>query len=278
MTISKKAILEDKVVSEIRMTTNYAKFQFHLLNRDVNENQCKVIAQSISNKDYKDDTPILVKYVSGKLIILDGQHRFTERMRLGLPVYYKVANHVDIHDVPNLNGTNKKWDLADYVDSYAKSGNQNYINLVKFVEKFSDLGDNREPMAMGSAIRIMGYHDRGSQIVTDANTRSNANVKAGNFIYPTTADHHTDAKNICDLAEYFGKGFHRNIVSAYLTYLKPTDGYDHDRMLKNLEREFNNKGGYIVMPSKGKDFAELLNRIYNANYKASSRIRFSKLD
>jgi len=259
----------DAVVAVIKETMEYDKFAFHDLNRDTSDNQQRVLTKSISIKDYADDTPILVKIYKGKLIILDGQHRYKTRKALGLPIYYKVANHVDIPDVPNLNGTNKKWDLSDYVMSYSKHGNDNYTKLIQFTEKYS-------PLAIRSAIRIMGYHDRGSQINSDNSILNNANVKSGLFVYPTTTTHIVDAECITELVPFFGRGYNRELISAYMSHLKPTPDYNQNTMVRALETELNNKGTeYLTMPNTTLGVATLLNRLYVKYSRGKNRIMFN---
>lgn len=304
-------ISNDVVVSKIRETMDYSKFKFHVLNRNVNEHQVRVLAESLTTtksgegfNDYKDDTPLLVEYddTIGKLIILDGQHRLTTRKALGLPIYYKLASRVGIHDVPNLNGTNKKWDLSDYVMTFTEQRKSEYVKLTKFVDKFA-----AHKMSIGSAIRILGYHDCGIRSRgknSSEKQMTHANVRIGNFIFPDKVEkkdkngnvvldkngeivmvvckdkynnHVINAKNILKIGDMFNKGFHRNIVSAYLSHLNPTEGYDNARMVTALMNEKKRTGAELVMPNKTKDLAKMLNEIYNYGLPQKSRLLFNNL-
>lgn len=261
----------DEVAAVVLKTMDYSKFDLHKLNREVCENQTKVIEKSIKEfKDYADDTPILVTMYHDKFIILDGQHRFKTRQKMGLPLFYKIANHVKIDDVPNLNGTNKKWGLDDYVNSYAKNGNKNYIQLLEFLQKFPKL-------SVKSATRIMGYHDRGSQL-SSKDSLCNANIRAELFVYPTGNSHVLNATRVCELAPFFIKknaSCHRDLVSAYMSHLKPTNMYDHDTMLRALDTELKNSGTNLLHLPKGTvAVATALNNIYRKHTRGSNRIMF----
>ena len=61
----------------------------------------------------------------------------------------------------------------------------------------------------------------------------------------------------------------------YLSYIKNATGYNHDRMIKALKREFaNNSGNSLPNPSKGKYWAEYLNAIYNKGLPSKRHVYF----
>lgn len=259
-----------EIVSHIYKTNNYGMFHFDERNRDTIKSHKKVLAQSIKRKDLADDRPILVVKSGNIYMILDGQNRFEVRKELGLPIFFKESSVSTIMDVATMNSDLTRWKLNDYVKCFANNGNKEYIKLTQYVDKFDGL-------SVGSAIRILGYYDRGSQLKTTG-ALTNANVKAGNFMFVNTNNNHiTDTENIREIGSVFKKPFHRTILSVYLSHLKKTDKFDQKRMMSQIEK-YRNDCNPVNFYSSVKELAEHLNDIYNYKMAKSKKVRFAGLN
>lgn len=127
-----KEMTKDNVIGEIFISDNYSKFKLRqddlpkeeIENRKVDKNLVKKIVKSIkTHRDYGHLFPIIV---NGDFEILDGQHRFTARKELSLPIYYIVDRLFDPKHLGGINDAMKKWSKNDFVEV---SGGDAIVNL-----------------------------------------------------------------------------------------------------------------------------------------------------
>jgi hypothetical protein len=116
----------------IKTTTDYAMFTLMEENRDIDlsHRKTKNLAASMMQHGWLSAFPAMVKRSGKKLILIDGQHRFSVAREYGIPVKYVVEDR-DI-DVARLNDTSKSWTIIDYAKKYAKAGKSDYIELLEF--------------------------------------------------------------------------------------------------------------------------------------------------
>ncbi len=107
-------------------TTDYEKFKLLDFNRKkLDRNHINKIKESITKNGYI-GSPILV---NEDFEIYDGQHRFMALKEMGLEIPYKIID-VEYNSIIDLNITQKKWTLEDYVNYYSeKDKNPNYVRL-----------------------------------------------------------------------------------------------------------------------------------------------------
>lgn len=115
-----------KIVGNIYEETDYSKFKKLPDNRDVLSGRLSKLMASFSVKQILN--PIIV---NEKMQIIDGQGRYETLKKMGKPIQYIVAKGADSEDCKRMNRYNTKWSALDFAKSYAASGNQNYINLLK---------------------------------------------------------------------------------------------------------------------------------------------------
>lgn len=125
----------DIEVYKVYRTTNYDKFVFMDDNRSVERSRVKKITESINSVGYR-KVPILV---NSNFEIIDGQGRLTALKELGAPVDYIIDETADINVCRHLNQGQSNWKMKNYIYSYAKDGNTNYINFVKLMDLFPDI-------------------------------------------------------------------------------------------------------------------------------------------
>lgn len=107
-------------------TNEYDKFKLLDFNRKCLD-RCHInkIKDSITKNGYI-GSPILV---NEDFEIYDGQHRFMALKEMGMEIPYEIID-VSYNSIIDLNITQKKWTLEDYVNYYCnKDKNPNYVRL-----------------------------------------------------------------------------------------------------------------------------------------------------
>lgn len=115
-------------MSQVPTTTNYSLFQLLDFNRNVNKT--KRLEASMKKHGYINAYPLHVVRRDGKLKIKAGHHRFSVASKLGLPVAYVVCN--DSALVHELEAATVKWDMNDYLTSFVRLGDPDYIEVYKY--------------------------------------------------------------------------------------------------------------------------------------------------
>ena len=119
-----------KIVGHLYKTRNYGQFKRLAENRNVSTQRVCKLAASLSEKEIIN--PLIV---NEKMEIIDGQGRYEALKKLGKSIYYIVVPGLTNEDCRILNKYNTNWTPSDLVDSYAKSGNENYVRLAEVKKK-----------------------------------------------------------------------------------------------------------------------------------------------
>lgn len=116
--------------TKIITTNEYDKFSFYNTNRVINYAHVRRIMDSIQlcgqleeitcNEDWR---------------ISDGQHRFYACKKLNLPIRVKVRQGASSDDIIPTNIVRRGWTISDYINHYAKKGNNNYKILEQIIEE-----------------------------------------------------------------------------------------------------------------------------------------------
>ena len=119
----------------LESTKNYELFDLYHINRvvDKNSKHYSDLLQSMKDHGFIPACPLHCEKNGKKLKIKQGHHRFTCAMDLGLPVFFVVSDDkASIHDIEK---PNTPWGKDDYLTSYAKNGNENYIAVKSYMNK-----------------------------------------------------------------------------------------------------------------------------------------------
>lgn len=115
-------------------TQNYEKFTFLNANRHIDRNHVNKIKKSITKYGFLESSPIMVNYDNE---IIDGQHRFVACKEMGLPIKFVYVDTQQMQNIlVDLNNTQKKWNVLDYVTYYAQLGNEQYIRLLQLSKQY----------------------------------------------------------------------------------------------------------------------------------------------
>lgn len=128
----------DPVCYEVFCSEDYRKFKSLLGNRYIKESKVENIASNIQEVGWLRQ-PILV---NENYEIIDGQHRFEALKSLGMPIEYVIDEGTTLNECQALNRFQSNWTIGDYVNSYADTGNIDYINFRNLYKSFPRIGFN----------------------------------------------------------------------------------------------------------------------------------------
>lgn len=153
-------------------TTEYGRFKMINGNRQLNEPKIKRIIEEITNgNDMLRYYPIQVREKKDRLEILDGQHRFYICKKLKVPVFYiMLKEDKSLPEIAKLNSNVSKWNNADYINCFVQHGDENYVILQEFHEKYG--------MANSVCLRLLVNGDPG---VEGASTSLSDDFRNGLF-------------------------------------------------------------------------------------------------
>lgn len=119
--------------SDVKETRNYDQFTIGDFNRGIKPGNLKKLDKSVQRVGWLKH-PIMV---NENMEIIDGQHRFVYAKEHNLPVYYIVIGGLGKEDCVTMNNIRMAWNLADYINFYAKQGIDNYVILKNIIEKYT---------------------------------------------------------------------------------------------------------------------------------------------
>jgi ParB-like nuclease family protein len=229
-------------------TKDYNMFHRSPYNRDLTESNVKRLMRSIVQKNLLEFKPILV---NNQLEIVDGQHRLEAAKRLGIDVYYEVQDGIHIDDVIFINNQ-ASWNGYDYMNFYARKGNENYIKLKEFCQKW-------EVELTHANTLLTGRTQNG---INDA-------FKKGEFVFPKESEleaayeklsHFNEMINFVRMRRIGNTVFlgHKNIKVAFL-YFMSLKGIEFETFMKKLEMKLE----WFNQYSTRKAYFSMFLNIYN---------------
>lgn len=131
----------------MKSTRDYSQFRHISGNRDVNAHHVEGLVEAIERRNLLQYFPVLV---NEDMEVIDGQHRLAAAASLDVDIYYQVVKGLRIEDVMQINTANRKWSLADFIDSYIEMGNPEYIKLNKFAKDHNISASVAAALLMGN--------------------------------------------------------------------------------------------------------------------------------
>jgi hypothetical protein len=141
----------------IQSTREYNKFDYIVGNRNINQKKIQRIMTDINaGMNLLPYCPIIVYYENGKFYIVDGQHRFEVAKQIDLPVYYVLANELDLKQIAMLNSRQDKWTQPDFLRCYKNIGLDDYVILDNFLK------ENAVGISTGADLLMFGKLAKGA--------------------------------------------------------------------------------------------------------------------
>ena len=130
-------------------TDNYDKFKRLDGNRAVQPMRVKKVLDSIKANGYI-YSPIIV---NERYEVIDGQARLEALRKMNIPVDYIREKGLTVKDCVALNLYQTKWNLMDFISSFAELGNTSYQYLQNLVKRYNMFPVDTITAACGYAAR-----------------------------------------------------------------------------------------------------------------------------
>jgi hypothetical protein len=253
--VDKKA--KSKTEDGIYYSDNYDQFKFFNWNRAIDLDHVEHLKESYKQGQYKN--PILVIPIEGskeEYGILDGQHRYVVLKELKRPIEYMIEqNEINTQNaIISLNTTGSRWNIFDYVEAYARSGNKNYQNILDLKTEFPQFKNNTNYLML-----VDGHRS--------SHTKRKNHIIDGSFQILNFDKIITRTKIILDFA---GIRFFPNskLLGAIMNVIE-LPGYDHKRMVKKIDL-------YPTLIHRcvtTNEYQEMLINLYNYNQSSTTKIK-----
>jgi hypothetical protein len=125
----------------------------------------KLIA-SMRKHGFRPSKPIQCYRKGNKLVIVDGHHRLEAAFTLGIEPHVVIEDESCQDTMTDVNAVVKRWIGDDYVRLWAHRGNENFLKLIEYKEKYNI------PYGMASSMMI-------NNAAASGNTQSS--LKDGTF-------------------------------------------------------------------------------------------------
>jgi len=128
----------------VMLSSDYGMFKHISGNRELSESNIQAIMNQLRERGQQQ--PIII---NERNEVIDGQHRLEACKRLKMAIQYIKRRGANLDDVISTNIVGKKWAVSDYINRFVAEGNDDYIQLQKFIQEASLHG-----FAPSVAIRI----------------------------------------------------------------------------------------------------------------------------
>jgi hypothetical protein len=247
--------IEGDIYNRIYETFEYGKFTLLDTNRNLNSANLKKIIESMEEEYLR--IPIIV---NEKYEIIDGQHRFHGAKHLNLPVRYIINVGYGIEQVKRANTSGVNWTRDDFLKTYIKEGNRNYI---EFAELKKETG-----LSVISLLKIFGgFMDMHLDNVTTIFNNGNFQIEPHFDAVKGFCEH----LKICKEYKDYRSG---SFIQAFL-HLYLHEDYDPQHMEKQAKKAMQ----WFNPSSKTKEvlLEELCTKVYSYRMlKKEGRILYSK--
>ena len=203
----------------LHYTEDYSIFKMYTQNRTLNENNVKNMLKSI--RDYGLIQPLVI---SSDGYVIDGQHRLSACMRLGIEVPYVVNKRLTNKAIIEANNTQKSWNADDRVKNHAEKGNFDYVLLREKVEEYKHL------FTSGKV-----HHAYASSTIKNVS----ASIKDGSYkINSKNGDE--VLKNCIIMKNLFANAYHTRFVRAMRSVMLRNDNFNINELVKKSSmKKFN---------------------------------------
>lgn len=238
----------------MKKTKNYDAFRLLETNREIKPGYVKKIKNSILEKNLLAYNPIIV---NKDMIVIDGQHRLEAARQLDTEIYYVIAKFANAKDVRNLNSSQSRWTMEDFVKSFAKT-NPDYQYLWDFSQS------NSLPLSVASLI-LSNFTSSGSS----------ASIRNGNFKVKNTKQV-IDFMNIIKKIQPFLSNVARRdgVFNSTVNVLNKKKDINWDRMIIKADAMSiaqDNKE-IIVKQTNRLNYLRIFEDIYNYRSKKTVRL------
>ena len=204
-----------KIHNKILYTYDYDGFSFFDENRKLSKRLLRDLEESMRLKDLQ-----IPMTVNSKLQIIDGQHRYVVRKKLGLPIFYYIDDVVTSRDIGAINNITQKWSPENWLEHHVEiEENKDYKIFQWFVQEYNF-------NISASLVLIYNSSSEGLRI-----------FKKGNLKIKNLEDMKKKAETLISFYEDYGfeKYKHKTFIEAFNT-LWINKKVDIKKLFKQLDR------------------------------------------
>ncbi|MCG2010448.1 ParB N-terminal domain-containing protein [Staphylococcus epidermidis] len=216
-------------INEVYKTDDLEMFKFTKFNRNV-----LFTDEMLEQAKEGFVSPIIVNEY---MVVIDGQHRLEHAKKAGVPIEYIVKPGLNEHDIVRMNTTQRKWNMLNYIESYANQGSEEYVSLLNLLNK----------KYAGTTVVISVARNQTTS--TDVNKL----IKSGNFEFINFEE----TLNFLKYYEKFRKETDtpkRTKPALAMYSLFRIEGFDGDRLIRKvLQKKFDDD-----LRTKGYNLTEAL--------------------
>lgn len=239
--------------NEVQVTSNYRLFRLMHDNRE--QSPSHILRLKAAFEEFGNLTAAQPVLVNENMEVVDGQHRLTAARELGVPVYYRVVPGLNIRTARSMNILHRSWNVDDYAESYAASGDANYQRYLRLREDFQYNHSIILTYIAGSRVDSSGdykaFREGNFTLSPDQDTRARERLAMLNSV-----------EDIAPMAHQ------REFALAFLTATQ-VPGYDHQRMVNKM----TSGSGLIHRYASVADYQRMLEEIYNFKMPENNRLR-----
>lgn len=208
----KRVDIYDEELKPIYKTNDYSKFKVIGGNRKIQKNHLARLYTAMKKKYLL--IPIMVNRDFG---IVDGQHRFINVMRLGLPVFYYFNEDYELAEVQKLNTNMTNWTSNNYMEGFADLG---IIDYVKYREYRKEFG--------------FGHGELRSMLSGSNSYEQMAKFKDGTFKILQEEEFLRQARLLNKIKPFYTGYQKRNFVKAMVILFRHPEVFKFDNFIKKI--------------------------------------------
>lgn len=217
---------------------DYDSFSFFDENRKLSKKLLRDLEENMKIKDLQ-----IPMTVNSKLQIIDGQHRFVVRKKLGFPLIYYIDDTVTSRDIGAINNITQKWSPENWLDHHVDiDENKDYKTFQWFVKNYN-------LNISSSLVLIYNSSSEGLRI-----------FKKGDLKIIDLSRLKEKAEILLKFYEEYGfeKYKHKTFIEAFNTVVINVK-FDWKRFFRNLD-----KNSQLLKKQADKtDYIQLFQQIYN---------------
>lgn len=228
-------------------TTNYGIFKTIAGNRTISLQNVNSIIENIKKNGL---LPTII-IVNENMEVIDGQHRLEAFKQLHLPIEYQIRQGLGLKDCVAYNVSGKKWEIIDYIESYAQLGYEEYKTLLRVVREFPNI-------PVRTLVTIISNRNTTNKVYNgEFNLDQDVNSLIGKLNFVDKVN--SLVQNI--------KGYKSRILSV-AGNLYDMEEIDQDRMIEQIEKW----GDTIDTVATENDALRKLEEVYN--YRKRQKVYF----
>lgn len=233
------------------ITNDYSVFKYLSGNRGINLQNVNNIVKNVVDNGL---LPTIV-IVNENMEVIDGQHRIEAFKQLNLPVKFQIRDGLGLKECIAYNISSKKWEMVDYIKSYAERGIDDYIVLKKCMDEYPSFS----PSTLATI--MLGKGSQGGSACQA--------VQCGNFKIVGNINEIINKLNFLNnVQDYIVVRGRKYIVIQVLANVIDLEFIDQDRMAEQLYKGVNKNASITCVD----DALEYLCDVYN--HRKKNKVRF----